>query len=276
MFISLSRAIGAWRSACVVIASMLSAAATAAQNPQLERGAALFAEGKLSEATTVLTPLRNAHMQAALLLGRIAWQTKQYEDAATWLEKAARMSPDSMAPQLWWGRAIRDQIEKASFVRQPLLVRRARSHIDKAIELDPRNVEPREDRTIFIMYLPAFMGGGVDKARQEARVVRDMNAYRGALLGIRIEEHARNTAAVEAEYRTLVKAYPDSAAPYLGLGLVFLNSQRTAEAFRMADDRLATMPNDPAALYQLGRAAALSGQQLERGESALRAYMSLK
>ena len=277
MFISSSRVIGPRRSAGLIIVSLLSTVApAAAQNPDLERGTALFADGKLAEAATVLTPLGNAHMQAALLLGRIAWQSKEYDDAAKWFEKAARLSPDSVAPQLWWGRAVRDQIASASFIRQPILARRAKSHFDKAIELGPKDVEPREDRAIFLMYSPSFMGGGVDKARHEADVVRGMDSYRGALLRIRIEEHARNTATVEAEYRALVKNYPDSAAPYLGLGLVLLNTQRAAEAFRMADDRLATLPNDPAALYQLGRAAALSGQQLERGEAALRAYMRLE
>lgn len=36
---------------------------------------------------------------------------------------------------------------------------------------------------------------------------------------------------------------------------------------------LAARPGDLGALYQLGRSAALSGTQLERGEAALRAYL---
>jgi hypothetical protein len=35
------------------------------------------------------------------------------------------------------------------------------------------------------------------------------------------------------------------------------------------------MPNEPSWLYQLGRIASVSGQQLERGAQALQAYLKL-
>jgi tetratricopeptide (TPR) repeat protein len=53
------------------------------------------------------------------------------------------------------------------------------------------------------------------------------------------------------------------------------NAKRFDEAFKIVDDRLARLPDETASLYNLGRLAAVSGQQLARGEAALRRFLTL-
>jgi tetratricopeptide (TPR) repeat protein len=52
------------------------------------------------------------------------------------------------------------------------------------------------------------------------------------------------------------------------------NSNRADEAFALLDRYLTHKPNDLVALFQVGRTAAITGKQLDRGEQALRAVLA--
>lgn len=98
--------------------------------------------------------------------------------------------------------------------------------------------------------------------------------YAGALLlGAANQETGR---LVEAErwYRTARELAPDSIAPSRGLAVVFAQRQAWDSAAAACDAVLARDPDDRTALYQLGRAAALSGRFSERGAEALRRYLA--
>jgi tetratricopeptide (TPR) repeat protein len=203
----------------------------------------------------------------------MAYRDNHLDDAIRWCEKAVDMSPDSASMHLWLARAIVKQIPGAGFIRQPILVRRARAQFDRAVELDPANVSVREDRAIFYMYSPAIVGGGADKARAEAEIARTLDPYRGAIVRAEIEEHNKNLKAAEAEYVALVKSYPDSATPFNLLITAYQAAREFTSAFAAIDARSAAAPRDPWATYQLGKTAALSGERLESGEAALRRYL---
>ena len=205
--------------------------------------------------------------------GQIAYRERRSGEAIEWFEKAVAAQPDSLQPHLWLGRAYAHALTHANFLKQPLLARHARAEFDRAVQIDPRNVDAREDRATYYMYAPSIAGGGIDKARAEAEVVRGLNPYRGGLLRAQIELHNHDTPAAEKECVALNKAYPDSSAPFNTLVGLYQSAHRYAEAFDVVDHRAAAIPGDAWAHYQLGRTAALSGQRLEDGEAAMRAYL---
>jgi tetratricopeptide (TPR) repeat protein len=212
-------------------------------------------------------------LQTELLLGQNSYRERKTDEAIKHFERAVEMANDSSVTHLWLARANVQAIPQASFLRQPILARRALTQFNRAIELDPRSVDAHEDRAIYYMYAPAIGGGGMDKARAEADVVRSLNAYRGALVRGEIEDHDKNFKAAESEYVALVASYPDSASPFNRLVGLYNGAGRYADAFRVIDARLATRHDDTWATYQLGRTAALSGERLEQGAAALRRYM---
>jgi tetratricopeptide (TPR) repeat protein len=212
--------------------------------------------------------------QSPLDLGRDAYRAHKSAEAIRWFEQAVASNKDALAPHLWLGRAYVQALPQASFIKQPLLARRARQEFDRALEIDPRNVDAREDRAIYYMYAPSIAGGGMDKARAEAEVVRGLSSYRGALLRAQIELHDKQNAVAEAEYLGLVGAYPDSAAPFTSLVGLYQSEKRYADAFAAVDRRLAAKPHDDWGTYSLGRTAALSGLRLDDGAAALRRYIA--
>ena len=234
----------------------------------------LFETGNSAAAAALVRPLADTSARAATLLGRIAWQSANYKDAARWLDAAIALDPRHVDAYVWRGRTYVQEIETTNFLRKGAVAGRARSMFERAVEIDPSSFEAREARTEYLMNAPGIAGGSIDKARAEANAAKRVSPVRGALLVGRVEEKAGNTAAAEAEYRALTTSFPDSSGAWEALTTLYQSQSRWDDAFRVIDDRLRANPNDYGMLYQLGRAASLSGQRLEAGEEALRRYLA--
>ena len=240
----------------------------------VRRATRLFETGDAAGAAALVRPLADTSARAATLLGRMAWQAANYKDAARWLDAAIALDPRHVDAYIWRARTYEQEIETVNFLRKRGLASRARDALDKAVAIDPASFEAREARTEYLMEAPGIAGGGIDKARAEASAAKRVSPFRGALLVGRVEEKAGNAAAAEAEYRALLASFPDSSGAREALTALYQNQSRWDDAFRIIDDRLRANPNDYGMLYQLGRAAALSGQRLEAGEEALRRYLA--
>jgi tetratricopeptide (TPR) repeat protein len=234
----------------------------------------LFETGNAAAATALVRPLADTSATAATLLGRMAWQTANYKDAAHWLDAAIARDPRRVEAYVWRGRTYLQEIETTNFLRKGAVAGRARSMFEKAVEIDPSSFEAREAKTEYLMNAPGIAGGSIDKARAEATAAKRVAPIRGAMLVGRVEEKAGNAAAAEAEYRALTTSFPDSSGGWEALTTLYQTQSRWDDAFRIIDDRLRANPNDYGMLYQLGRAASLSGQRLDAGEEALRRYLT--
>jgi tetratricopeptide (TPR) repeat protein len=133
----------------------------------------------------------------------------------------------------------------------------------------------REARARYFVNAPGIAGGDKQKARAEAEAARRIDPYRGGLLRGQVEERDKQLAAAAAEYTAVLEAHPDSTSPFNRLVNLQQYSKQYSEAFQLIDQRLARLPHEDLALYHLGRNAALSGEQLERGEAALREFLAL-
>jgi tetratricopeptide (TPR) repeat protein len=240
----------------------------------VRQAARLFETGNTPAAIALLRPLADTSAKAATLLGRMAWQAANYKEAAKWLDAAIALDPKHVEAYVWRGRTYVQEIQTTNFIRKGSVAGKARGMFEKAVEIDPSNVDAREARTEYLMNAPGIAGGSIDKARAEATATKKVSPVRGALLLGRVEEKAGHTAAAEAEYRALTTSFPDSSGVWEALATLYQTQSRWDDAFRVIDDRLRAKPNDYGLLYQLGRAASLSGQRLEAGEDALRRYLT--
>jgi len=185
------------------------------------------------------------------------------------------LNPQSSAYHLWLGHGYTRQLATANFIRKGIIGRRIGAEYTKAVELDPGSIMAAEARLDFFLEAPAIAGGGMDKATAEADRIRALSPYHGGFAQAKIAEKTKDWQRAEREYRSLVRAYPDSSRPVVSLALLLQNQERYPEALAAIDERLAVAPNDTVALYQFGRTAALSGLALERGEEALHKFLAL-
>ena len=212
---------------------------------------------------------------AVFARGRAAHSARRVDDAVKEFERAVALDSMNATYHLWLGHAYTRQIKSVNFMRQAFVGRRAGAQYNRAVELAPMSVEAAEGRLEFLLGAPGIVGGGVDKARAEAARIATFNPYRGQLAEALIAEKQKDLPAAERIYRAVIAQYPDSTRAVDALTFLLQNAGRFEDAFALVDARLARDSNETSSLYHLGRLASISGQQLPRGEAAMKRYITL-
>jgi tetratricopeptide (TPR) repeat protein len=260
----------------LALATCLAPLHAAAQSPT-SRAVARFDQGDLAGARSELEALVRADPRdadALYYLGRTALQQERSGEAVEWLEKAIRVNDGVAHYHVWLGAALGEEAIKASKFRQPFLARRVKTEFERAVALDPRNAMARFGLVQFYAVAPGFMGGGMDKARQQVAELARVDALQGHLATAYLTIRERDTVATIRAYEAAITTAPDSGIGYLSLGALYQRLERWGDAFATYDRLLARHPDGMSARFQVGRTAALSGQRLERGEQALRGWIA--
>lgn len=121
-------------------------------------------------------------------LGRIAFESEQYEQAATWFEKAVQLDGENSDYHLWLGRTYGQQALHANGGGAFFLARKVKTHLEKAVELNPDNIEARFDLMEYYLQAPPFLGGGSAKAKEQAEEIAKRNAAAGRKAWQRCEQ----------------------------------------------------------------------------------------
>lgn len=209
-----------------------------------------------------------------LRLGRAQTDSGKSTEAIKTLERAVKTNPQSAEAHYRLGNAVGSEAGRASVLRKPGLAKRLKAEFEKAVELDPTLVGPREGLIQFYLQAPGMMGGSVPKAREQAAEVARLNPLRGHFAAAQVANNQKDLAGAEKAYRAAATEYPDSLSAVTSWANFLSNSGRAEEAFAPLDRYLAKHPNDRVARWWVGRTAAITGKQLDRGEQLLRALLA--
>jgi tetratricopeptide (TPR) repeat protein len=237
----------------------------------------LAADQKYDEARAATQALikKSPTDDAALhCMGRLYLAERRSGDAVDWFEKAVKANDNSALHHLYLGNALGNEAEKANKLRQPMLARRVKTEFERAVALDPNLVEAHEGLMQFYLHAPGFMGGGEDKAKDQAATILRLNPLRGHFALANIADHDKDLAAVERELKAAVTVAPDSVNAWFSLGAFYQSQKKWTDAFALYDRMINEQPAELLAHFQYGRVAALSGENLERGERELRYWLS--
>lgn len=223
----------------------------------------------LERALTEASGLRATFLRGCQQLGSRRWDA-----AAREFEVAVRTEPNNPVYHFWAGRAHADQAANAALLRQPGLARKTKSDFEKAIALAPNYIAPREALVHFSLRAPTFVGGGTDRARAQVIEILRRDPYRGGFAKATVELRTGDSTAAMQTYRQLIDQFPDSGVPWLQLGAIHVARREHEAAWRLTDQLERRFPVWMPAKFGVGRLAAETGQQLERGEEALRAYVA--
>ena len=226
-----------------LLAFLLLAALVHAEAPTLESARALITAKRYAEARAALEqilaadPKNAAACHALGMVIRRRGDNAAFEEALKWLEKAAQLEPKN---PVYLGDFGGTSLQFAGRTSSVSAATNGRDAMEKAVALKPDYLDAREGLFQFYSRAPWPIGSSA-KANTHLEAIRKYDPMRAALLG------------VTEKVRT--KDY--------------------AGAFKLCEEVIAKNPNAYVALYQLGRTASESGQQLERGLEGLKKCLTL-
>jgi tetratricopeptide (TPR) repeat protein len=149
-----------------------------------------------------------------------------------------------------------------------------KSEFERAVELDSRSIDARHGLIQFYSQAPGVMGGSMDKARDQAREIAKINPMRGHFELANLAARDKKLGEAEQEYLAAERDSPDSTIGGTTLAAFYLNQGRWADAFAAYDRLEKRFPDDTGLRFQIGRASAISGEQLPRGERAMKSWLA--
>ena len=251
---------------------LLAASSIAGQAPDQ-----LFRERRFAEARAASNAQLAANKNdasALYWLGRIADAEGKNGEAIEWYEKAVKREDGSALYHYWLGSALGEEAQAASKLRQPFLARRLKAEFERAVALDPKMIDSRQGLVDFYSMAPGFMGGSMDKAREQAAEITKLSAMRGHFAAARLADRQRDNAGVEREYVAAIAAAPDSAQAYFSLAAFYRRLSRWDDAFAAYEQLMKAKPDEVVAHLGWGAVSAQSGKSYERGERELRYFLA--
>ena len=119
---------------------------------------------------------------APFYLGRIAYAEKNYEQAIPWFEEAVDGEQCNADYHVWLGRAYGRHVEQMSTFRRLrnfALVKRARTHFEKAVGCDPTHLAAHWDLMRYYIEAPRFIGGSRKKAEEQVTIITRLDPAEG-------------------------------------------------------------------------------------------------
>ncbi len=256
-----------------------------AQTPEPQAGALAqavrhFHAQELEVAEALLLDLRQARPEdadSAYYLGRVYLAQGRSLEAVRVIAESARLDPESSRYQFWLGEALVERIAEVPALFKLGIAKRMRAAYEKAVELDPDNLEARVAAARYHSEAPPIAGGSLAQAQAHLDEIRRRDpALAHVAQGLIHEQLGRPEPAAE-ELAAAAEVDPESIVAWREAGLFYQRRQRWQDAQRAFDEVLARAPADPVTLYEAARTAiTISEQQLERAEKALQAYLRLE
>lgn len=223
----------------------------------IDEGIALFEEGNTDEAKTFFEDFiktNKNHPEANFYLGRIYFDEDEFGDAVNWFEKAADYDSENSKFYMWLGHSYGRSAQNAGKLKQAFYARNSRKNYEKSVELNPDNVEARKSVMEFYLQAPGFMGGGRDKAENQAQAIMDLDKEAGYMALGRIYSYYNEDNNVLENYTEALKEVPAAMGPYYELFSYYFNREEFGKAAEMARKQLTINDTTAVIYYNLGNA----------------------
>jgi len=194
--------------------------------------AKLLAAGRVDDAIMTLEARIHAvpgDAESQNLLCRAYLALSNWDASIAACQKAVALEPGSSQYHLWLGRAYGEKAEHSSFVSATVLARKVLSEFETAVRLDPSNVEARADLADYYVQAPWFLGGGTDKAANQAQQLASLDPAQAHFVRGQIAEKGKDPAGAEREFRAAIQAGGGKPGPWMNLAQFYRRTNRFDE-----------------------------------------------
>ncbi len=192
----------------------------------------LLTAGRVDEAIATLNSRLSSaptDAESANLLCRTYFAMENWDRAEGACRKAVALDPNNARYHLWLGRVLGEKAERASFLSAASLAGKVRDEFQRAVQLDPKDVDSVVALAEFYVDAPGMFGGGTDKAREQGRSIGGINPGREHYIYAKIAEKKENASLAEREYRQYIELSHNDAEAWLNLALFMRRQKRMDE-----------------------------------------------
>ncbi len=233
-----------------------------------------LAAGRVDEAIAELNGRLSsapADAESSNLLCRAYFALEDWDRAESSCRKAASLDPANSRFHLWLGRVYGEKADRKTFLAAAGLAGKVRGEFERAVQLNPQDVDARLDLAEFYLEAPGIVGGGEQKAREQARSIATVNPAREHWVYARIAEKKKDAATAEREYRQSIDLSKGDAEAWLNLA-IFLRRQKRLDEMEQAIAKLSQLPmpkldvlvDASQILYRAGRSYPFATELLRR------------
>jgi len=234
----------------------------------------LLDSGRADEAVQVFAlRVREAPNDAAgyNLLCRAHFMREEWDLGISNCEKARNLDPQNSLYNLWLGSIYGEKADRAGFLSAAGLAKKVRTSFERAVELAPHDWQARVNLGEFYVEAPGIVGGGKDKAREQASALMPLKPGLAYWLLGRIAEKNKDMADAEKQYRAGIAATHSGARAWLELAIFFRHVNRLDDmekALREVEnapvDHHEALMDGASLLMRTGRDPALGIRLLQR------------
>ncbi|MDZ7318125.1 MAG: tetratricopeptide repeat protein [candidate division KSB1 bacterium] len=246
---------------------------------RITEGIQLFEAKKYREAQAIFEQHWQNHPGDALVasyLGRIFAREGNYEQAIIWLEQAVKLDDGNSNYHFWLGQAYGIKAQRAGVLKKASAAKHVQREFERAVALNPDNLEARFGLLQFYLMAPGIMGGSQEKAREQAAEISSRNEIQGHLAYGFIHQMNQEYAVAEKEYRATMALDPKNAQPYHSLGYLYIQQKQYDQAIAVFENLLQIQPEETLAYLSIARVTLMSGKNLDRGEAAVKQFLQVE
>ncbi|MGO9259949.1 MAG: tetratricopeptide repeat protein [Bryobacteraceae bacterium] len=257
-------------SGAVVLLSVAAVARAAGTN--LERAEEAYQRTDYKATLNTLLPVTQKNAAVYALTGKAYYMDGQYKYSASCLEKAVMEDPLSSNYYDWLGKAYGRRAEQSSFLTALPYANKTRDAFEKAVALDPSNLEALGDLFEYYLQAPGIVGGGVDKAEGVAVRIGRLSEAEYHYDRARIAEKRKNIQVAEEELRKAMQLAPGHIGRVIDLARFLSEHGRYEESDNLFRTAAQIEPDSPKLMFARAAAYIHSGRNLEDARMLLRQY----
>jgi tetratricopeptide (TPR) repeat protein len=245
----------------------------AASSAELERAQKLYRYTDYDGSMKILQAMPQKDAAVFELIGRNWYMQGEYKKATENLEKALAAEPEESDYALWLGRAYGRRAETSSPFTALGSASKARQNFEKAVRLNPRNLEALSDLFEYYLEAPGFVGGGLDKAVKVAEQMGAVDEVEGHWALARLAEKKKEYGTAEEHLERAAQMAPQQVGKLLDLARFLAKQGRYQESEQKFQKAEKIAPNSPRVIYARADTYIQQGRNLETARRLLKQYL---
>jgi tetratricopeptide (TPR) repeat protein len=249
----------------------------AADPAPTDASAEMLSAGRVDDAIDSLqTQIQQsgASARAYYLLCRAYYMLGDWDRGIDACEQASKLDPQVGLYHLWLGRAYGEKADRSNMFSASRLAKKVRESFERAVELDPTNWKARADLAEFYVEAPGVMGGGKEKALQEAVTIAPLNPAMAHWVAAQVAEKDKDPVTAEREYRAAIAASNSGARAWEDLASFLKKSHRLDEMDQALKHLESARLDEPDALMDGAHMLLETGRDLPLAEHLLQRYLA--